>query len=43
MALAVQLGIASERIRNLEDKVKLLTTSQKPWWQRLVVKLKRAG
>lgn len=43
MALAVQLGIASERIRNLEDKVKLLTAPSKPWWHRLAAKIKRAG
>jgi excisionase family DNA binding protein len=35
LALAVQLGIATERVRNLEEKVKLLATSQKPWWRRL--------
>ena len=35
LALAAQLGAASERIRNLESQVKLLTTAKKPWWKRL--------
>lgn len=36
LALAAQLGIATERIRNLENEVRLLTTvRQRPWWQRL--------
>jgi excisionase family DNA binding protein len=34
--LAAQLGIATERIRNLENEVKLLTTvKQQSWWKRL--------
>jgi excisionase family DNA binding protein len=37
LALAAQLGAATERIRNLENQVKLLTSGQKkPWWQRLI-------
>ncbi len=36
LALAAQLGIATERIRNLESEVRLLTTAkQRPWWKRL--------
>ncbi len=35
MALAAQLGAATERIRNLESQVKLLTTARQPWWKRL--------
>ena len=36
LALAAQLGAASERIRNLESEVKLLTAAAKqPWWKRL--------
>ena len=36
LTLAAQLGIATERIRNLESEVKLLTTvNQQPWWKRL--------
>jgi MerR family copper efflux transcriptional regulator len=41
--LAAQLGAATERIRQLEDKLKLLeapkeasTASKKPWWKRLL-------
>jgi MerR family copper efflux transcriptional regulator len=41
LALAAQLGAATERIRNLETQVKLLTTVRRPWWQRLF--LRRAG
>jgi len=34
--LAGQLGAATERIRTLENQVKLLTTTtQKHWWRRL--------
>ena len=37
LALAAQLGVATERIRNLESEVRLLTTaSQRPWWKRLL-------
>ncbi len=33
--LAGQLGAAQERVRTLENQVKLLTTPHKPWWRRL--------
>ena len=37
LALAAQLGVATERIRNLESKVRLLTGArQRPWWKRLL-------
>lgn len=35
IALAAQLGAATERIKNLEMEVKLLSTPPKPWWKRL--------
>ena len=35
LALAAQLGIATERIRNLEKDMKLLTTARQPWWKKL--------
>jgi len=36
LALAAQLGAATERIRNLENQVRLLTAAkQQPWWKRL--------
>lgn len=36
LALAAQLGVATERIRNLENEVKLLTAAKsRPWWKRL--------
>ena len=35
LALAAQLGAATERIRHLENQVKLLTTARQPWWKRL--------
>jgi len=36
LALAAQLGVATERIRNLENEVRLLTTvKQQPWWKRI--------
>jgi MerR family copper efflux transcriptional regulator len=35
LALAAQLGAATERIRNLESQVKLLKTAHQPWWKRL--------
>ena len=34
LALAAQLGVATERIRNLESKIKLLAAPKKRWWQR---------
>ena len=38
LALAAQLGAATERIRNLESRVKLLTAARQPWWKRLFAK-----
>ena len=38
LALAAQLGIARERIRNLESDVRLLTAAKQPWWKRLFSK-----
>jgi len=35
LALAAQLGAATERIRSLENQMKLLTTPKRTWWQRL--------
>ena len=35
LALAAQFGAATERIRNLENEVRLLTTVKQPWWKRL--------
>jgi len=35
LVLAAQLGVATERIRNLEREVKLLTAAKQPWWKRL--------
>ena len=36
LVLAAQLGAATERIRHLENEVKLLTTAKRqPWWKRL--------
>ena len=36
LVLAAQLGAATERIRHLENEVKLLTTTKRqPWWKRL--------
>ena len=36
LVLAAQLGVATERIRNLESEVMLLTgAKQQPWWKRL--------
>jgi len=37
--LAAQLGAATERIRNLESRVRLLAgAKQQPWWKRLFVR-----
>lgn len=33
--LAGQLGAAQERIRTLDNQVKLLTTPHKSWWRRI--------
>ena len=38
LALAAQLGVSMERIRNLENQVKLLTTAKLPWWKRLFIR-----
>lgn len=40
MTLAAQLGATTERVRYLENQVKLLTpgTERRPWWQRLFSK-----
>jgi FtsZ-binding cell division protein ZapB len=38
LALAAQLGAASERIRNLENQARLLTAPKQPWWKRLFTK-----
>ena len=35
LTLAAQFGVATERIRNLESQVKLLTAARQPWWKRL--------
>ena len=35
LTLAAQLGAATERIRNLENQVKLLSAAREPWWKRL--------
>ncbi len=36
LALAAQLGAATERIRNLENSMRLLTAARgRPWWKRL--------
>jgi hypothetical protein len=35
LALAAQLGVATERVRNLENQVKLLSAVSNPWWRRL--------
>jgi plasmid maintenance system antidote protein VapI len=36
LSLAAQLGVATERIRNLENRLKLLTSARRqPWWKRL--------
>ncbi len=38
LALAARLGAASERIRNLENQIKLLAAARKPWWRRLFLR-----
>jgi excisionase family DNA binding protein len=39
LTLAAQLGAATERIRNLENQMRLLTVAkQQPWWKRLFVR-----
>jgi len=39
--LAGQLGAAQERIRTLENQIKLLTAGKQPWWRRLSKLFKR--
>jgi excisionase family DNA binding protein len=39
--LAGQLGAAHERIRTLENQIKLLTAGKQPWWRRLSKLFKR--
>jgi len=39
LALAAQLGVATERIRNLEKNIRLLTVAKQPWWKRLFGKM----
>ena len=41
LALAAQLGVATERARNLEKQVKLLAAAKEPWWKRLVSRIPR--
>jgi excisionase family DNA binding protein len=41
LALAAQLGVATERARNLEKQVKLLTAARTPWWKRWLSKIPR--
>jgi excisionase family DNA binding protein len=38
LALAARLGATTERIRNLENQIKLLTAAKLPWWKRLLAK-----
>ncbi len=35
LALAAQLGVTTERIRNLEKDMKLLAVARQPWWKKL--------
>jgi len=39
LALAAQLGVATERIRNLEKDMRLLTAAKQPWWKKLFGKM----
>ncbi|GAI92079.1 unnamed protein product, partial [marine sediment metagenome] len=39
LALAAQLGVATERIRNLEKDMRLLTAAKQPWWKKLFDKI----
>ena len=41
LALAAQLGVATERARNLERQVKLLSVAKDPWWKKLLSKIPR--
>ena len=38
LALAAQLGVTTERIRVLENQIKLLTTVRQSWWKRLFLR-----
>ena len=38
LSLAGQLGAAMERIRTLENQVKLLSSPKRPWWKRLFMR-----
>ena len=38
LTLAAQFGAASERIKNLESQVKLLSAPKEPWWRRILSK-----
>lgn len=38
LTLAAQLGVATERIRNLEKDMRLLTVAKQPWWKKLFSK-----
>ena len=39
LVLAAQLGATTERLRNLEKEIRLLTEAkQRPWWKRLFAK-----
>ena len=40
LALAAQLGAATERVRNLENQVKLLNAAGMPWWKKLLARIK---
>ena len=35
LALAAQLGAATERIRTLEKDIRLLAAAKQPWWKKL--------
>lgn len=39
LALAAQLGVTTERIRNLEKDMRLLTSAKQPWWKKLFGKM----
>ena len=38
LALAAQLGATTERIRNLESKIRLLVAAKQPWWRQLFIR-----
>ena len=41
LALAAQLGAASERVRNLERQVKLLSVARQSWWKKMASRFRR--